>query len=123
MSILDRELRVFHVRGYGEGRTGPLDHVDGRRVLSRREFRAELVHKQLREGQAKDAFGAWCPVDAKTRDQGASYTPRQVPGREVRPYANYEEVARQQENVLGSSADVWLDIDKMPAKRWAELVA
>lgn len=112
--MLDREVRLFHVRSYGEGRTGPLDHAR-RRSLSRAEFRASLHHVLLEPDETKDVVGAWVPVDAKTREDGATDRARSA----THAYELPTEVGRHLENVTGSSASSFLDIDKIPAEKWA----
>ncbi len=116
MVDLSRPLRAFNVDTYGEGKTGPLDHAF-RFVGTRADFHALIRHVAL-NGQPKEVVGAWCPVDARTRDTGGTYTTNA--GRE---YASSTQVARQLANITGSCASVFLDIDKISGDEWAEFCA
>lgn len=117
MVNLTRPLRAFNVATYGDGKTGPLDH-SSIFTGTRAEFHALVQHATLAPGQSKEVVGAWCPVDARTRANGGSFTTR---GGKV--YEESSVVARQLENVTGSSASVFLDIDKVSSDEWLLFLA
>lgn len=110
-----RAVRLFRVATYSKG-TGPVDH-DRKIVTTRKDFRAQLQHQLLKPGEDKASVGAWLPVDVKTRDEGATDGPR-AGG----VYPLDTQVGRHLENVLGSSASTFLDIDKVTDAQWAALL-
>ncbi len=117
MSVdLSREVRLFFVDAFDNKKTGPLDHARIQRG-SREDFRKALRHEPL-DGRGKHVVGCWVPVDAKTREQGATFASRG--GRE---FDSPTQVGRHLENVVGACASVFLDIDDISREQWDDVCA